>query len=89
MTPLETLGRWLSRWTTPDDTYESRGVTLATLCDMVIGEYALDRSDAALIMAVRALIWERDDLARKLAEAQDGLAALRDVIRHGGPGRGE
>lgn len=33
-----------------------RGLTLATLCDMVLGENAPDRSDDALIRAVRRLL---------------------------------
>jgi hypothetical protein len=35
---------------------DERGLTLATLCDMVLGEDALDHSDGALIGAVRALL---------------------------------
>ena len=35
--------------------YISRGLTLATLCDMVLGEDAEDRSDDALIRAVGML----------------------------------
>jgi len=40
----------------------SQGLTLATLCDMVLGESAEDRSDAALISGVRILIDERNRL---------------------------
>lgn len=35
---------------------ETDGLTLATLCDMVLGEDAADRSDEALIRAVRFLL---------------------------------
>lgn len=40
---------WLNR-------NEQDGLTLATLCDMVLGEDAMDRSDEALIRAVRELL---------------------------------
>lgn len=40
----------------------SQGLTLATLCDMVLGENAEDRSDEALIRAVRELIEDSERL---------------------------
>lgn len=40
---------WLNR-------NEQDGLTLATLCDMVLGEDAMDRSDETLIRAVRELL---------------------------------
>ena len=44
------------------------GVTLATLCDMVLGADAADRSDDALVRAVGEMKRERDAAQSKLAE---------------------
>ena len=35
---------------------EDRGLVLSTICDMVLGEDATDRSDDALIRGVRRLL---------------------------------
>lgn len=46
-------------------------MTLATLCDMVLGEDATDRSDAALVRAVGRLKRERD-----AAQARSGAKSI-------------
>lgn len=53
-------------------------MTLATLCDMVLGEDAPDRSDDALVRAVGMLKRERDVLATELE--RDALAAEREQL---------
>ena len=55
---------------------ENQGLTLATLCDMVLGEYAEDRSDDALIRAVGTLIRERDEATSQVKR----LERHRDVL---------
>lgn len=64
-------------------------MTLATLCDMVLGEDATDRSDDALVRAVGTLKRERDAAnkraeefcadARKLANAASGSKILQSL----------
>ena len=51
-----------------------RGLTLATLCDMVLGEDATDRTDDALIRRVRFLLDEREKIADalKVIRLEDG-----------------
>jgi predicted XRE-type DNA-binding protein len=60
------------------------GLTLATLCDLVLGEDADDRSDTALIRGVSRLVRGRDELVQKirrlvtsLAQAQGEISELR------------
>ena len=46
--------------------YIQRGLTLATLCDMLLGENAADRSDDALIRRAREILTLADEAQRKL-----------------------
>ena len=57
--PGESVARYPSLDWRDDDTDDEiryRGLVLATLCDMVLGEDAKDRSDDALIRGVRRLL---------------------------------
>lgn len=48
-----------------EDLCRSQGLTLATLCDMVLGENAADRSDSALIAGVRRLLNKKDRVVER------------------------
>lgn len=54
------------------DTRAEMGLTLATLCDMVLGEDAADRSDAALIAGVRELLNTAKEYEDHLKELEFG-----------------
>lgn len=60
---LASYQEWLNR-------NEQDGLTLATLCDMVLGEDAMDRSDEELIREVRSLLNIKDFVARARKESE-------------------
>lgn len=61
------------KWKLMSEVNAQRGLTLASLCDMVLGEKAEDRSDAALIRRVRRLIERNAELCYLLDVKMEGL----------------
>jgi hypothetical protein len=58
-----------------------QGLTLVTLCYMVLGEDALDQSDDKLVRGVRELLCERDVLRAELAKANSDGENLHAMVR--------
>ena len=59
----------------------AQGLTLATLCDLVLGEDAQDRSDDALVMAASKLAAERDSARLHIASLQSCLNSAAKSVR--------
>ena len=55
-------------------------LTLATLCDMVLGEDANDRDDDALVRAVGVMKRERDAAQQSRARMIDALRACKIAL---------
>ncbi len=55
-----------------------QGLTLATLCDLILGEGAGDRSDTALIRGASALVRGRDELLHKMQRLRNEVARLNN-----------
>lgn len=53
-----------------------QGLTLATLCDLMLGEGADDRSDTALIRGASVLVRGRDELLRNMQQLRNEVARL-------------
>ena len=59
----------------------AQGLTLATLCDIVLGEDAQDRSDDALVRAASNLAAERDKLKAERDSANWSLSRAKESLR--------
>ncbi len=67
----------------PTDTFESRGLTLVTLCDMVLGENSDDRTDSALIRAVGSVMNKRrNSIEAKISILSKQIAAKKQAAAH-------
>lgn len=53
-----------------------QGLTLATLCDLILGEDAGDRSDTALVRGASVLVREQDELLHKMQLLRNEVARL-------------
>lgn len=53
-----------------------QGLTLATLCDLILGEAADDRSDTALIRGASVLVRGRDEVLHKMQQLRNEVARL-------------
>jgi hypothetical protein len=59
----------------------AQGLTLATLCDLVLGEDAQDRSDDALVRAASKLAAERDKLKAERNSLAWSLSRAKESLR--------
>lgn len=62
----EEISKWITEAQLTRKERDDYGLTLATLSDMVLGENAKDRSDEALIRAVRGLLNEIERYKKRL-----------------------